>query len=289
MHEESVVGRILTCPPEPRLDRRLLLQFVLQRSHAWLASHPEYVLQPAELTQFRQLLALREQGQPMAYLLGVREFHGLELAVSRSVLIPRPETEGLVDWAMELLPEHSNAHVLDMGTGSGAIAVSLLYRRPALHITATDISTSALEIARSNARRWQPAGSHPIDFHVSNWFSGLPQQPPHDLILSNPPYVKNDDPHLTQGDVRHEPGLALKGGTDGMDALRVLIVESPDHLRPGGWLLLEHGYDQGASCRELLKSAGFSCITTRGDLAGISRLTGGCHPSGCCLPPHDRD
>ncbi len=289
MPEESVVASILACPPEPRLDRRLLLQFVLKRSHAWLASHPEYALQPAELTQFRQLLSLREQGHPMAYLLGFREFHGLELAVSPAVLIPRPETEGLVDWSMELLPERSDARVLDMGTGSGAIAVSLLYHRPALHITATDISAGALEIAKDNARRWQPEGSHPIHFHSGNWFAGLPHQPPYDLILSNPPYVNDDDPRLNQGDVRHEPDLALKGGQDGLDALRILIATAPSYLRQGGWLLLEHGYDQGASCRALLQSAGFSGITTRTDLAGIGRLTGGCHPSGCCLFPHDQD
>lgn len=289
MPEESQVARILACPPEPRLDRRLLLQSVLQRSHAWLASHPEYALQPAELTQFRQLLALREQGRPMAYLLGFKEFHGLELAVSPSVLIPRPETEGLVDWALELLPEHSSARVLDMGTGSGAIAVSLLYRRPELRITATDISAGALEIAKTNAQRWQPAESRPIDFYAGNWFAGLPSRAPYHLILSNPPYVNDDDPHLDQGDVRHEPDLALKGGKEGLDALRILITEAPSHLRQGGWLLLEHGYDQGASCRELLCSSGFSGITTRTDLAGIGRLTGGYHPSGCCLLPHDQD
>ena len=263
--------------PATRLERRLLLETVLERSHAWLAAHPEAVLSAPETARLEALLARRAAGEPVAYLTGQREFYGLAFAVTPDVLIPRPETEGLVDWALTLLPPGAPATVLELGTGSGAIAVALQHHRPRLALTAVDRSVAALAVAEGNAARHHPSRSAPIRFLAGHWYGPVAGER-FDLILSNPPYVALGDPHLRQGDLRFEPPLALAAGPDGLEALRPIVAGAARHLTAQGWLLLEHGHDQGPACQALLQDAGFTHITTRPDLAGLPRLTGGRAP-----------
>lgn len=272
------VAEALRGDPATRMERRLLLEAALERNHAWLLSHPEYLLEPREAATFLRWLARRARGEPIAYLLGRREFFGLELMVSPAVLIPRPETEGLVEWALELLDPQRNPTVLDLGTGSGAIALALHAQHPALAITAVDVSATALAVARDNAARLQPQlGGYPITFLESDWFGALVTRH-FDFILANPPYVAQGDPHLARGDLRFEPHDALTAGPEGLDDLDWIIAKAPDHLTAGGWLLLEHGYDQGPACRARLATANFTNISTRLDLTGLPRLTGGQYP-----------
>jgi release factor glutamine methyltransferase len=273
-----IVAEALRGDPATRLERRLLLEAALGKSHAWLLSHPEHRLEPRESATFMRWMERRARGEPIAYLLGRREFFGLELTVTPAVLIPRPETEGLVEWALELVDPERVPTLLDLGTGSGAIALALHAQHPELAITAVDASAAALAVARDNAMRLQPRlGGRPITFLESDWFDALTTQR-FDLILANPPYVAQDDPHLARGDLRFEPQSALASGPQGMDDLVRIIAGSPDHLSPGGFLLLEHGYDQGPACEALLAAAGFANISTRPDLAGLPRLTGGRYP-----------
>lgn len=272
------VAEALRGDPATRLERRLLLEAALQRSHAWLVAHPEHRLDPTEAATFLRWMARRARGEPVAYLLGRREFFGLELAVTPAVLIPRPETEGLVEWALERLAARPCRTALDLGTGSGAIALALHAQHPELALTAVDASAAALAVARHNAARWQDTlGGPPIEFVESDWFGGLGTRR-FDLILSNPPYVAAGDPHLGRGDLRFEPQSALCAGPQGLDDLETIIAQAPQHLTPGGALLLEHGHDQGAACRALLAAAGFEDIETRNDLAGLARLSGGRYP-----------
>ncbi|MDE2260322.1 MAG: peptide chain release factor N(5)-glutamine methyltransferase [Betaproteobacteria bacterium] len=269
------VATALQGDPGTRLERRLLLEAATHQNHAWLLSRPEYRLSPAEAATYHQLLTRRAAGEPIAYLLGRHQFYGLELAVTPAVLIPRPETEGLVAWALEQLTPDNLLPVLDLGTGSGAIAIALHVQRPKLSITAVDVSAPALALARANAARWQATlMGPPIVFVQSHWFENLGTQR-FGLILANPPYVAEGDPHLKEGDLRFEPRSALCAGPKGLDALQSIIEQAPRHLHPGGALLLEHGYDQGAACRALFEAAGFKKISTRPDLAGTDRLTGG--------------
>ena len=272
------VAEALRGDPATRLERRLLLEAALEKNHAWLVSHSEYLLEPREAATFLHWLERRARGEPIAYLLGRHEFFGLELAVTPAVLIPRPETEGLVEWALELLDPQRNPTVLDLGTGSGAIALALHAQHPTLAITAVDASAAALSVARQNAERWQGTlGGHPITLLESNWFESLGARR-FDFILANPPYVAEGDPHLAQGDLRFEPQSALSSGPEGLDDLERIIAQAPGHLTAGGWLLLEHGHDQGPACRARLASARFTAISTRHDLAGLPRLTGGQYP-----------
>jgi release factor glutamine methyltransferase len=210
----------------------------------------------------------RAAGIPLAYLLGEREFHGLRFTVTPAVLVPRPETETLVDWALELLQGHDAAKVLDLGTGSGAIAVSVAKRCPPARLTATDVDPAALAIARANA------AGHGVTLELltGSWWTPLEGRR-FDLVLSNPPYIAGDDPHLQA--LVHEPRHALTPGGDGLDALRAIVGGARAHLNPGGWLLVEHGFDQGAAVRQLLDGAGFHGVQTRRDLAGIERCSGG--------------
>ncbi len=273
-----IVAEALRGDPATRLERRLLLEAALERSHAWLASHPEHRLEPHETATFMRWMERRARGEPIAYLLGRREFFGLELTVTPAVLIPRPETEGLVEWALELLDPGRTPTVLDLGTGSGAIALALHAQHPGLAITAVDASAAALAVARDNAARLQPRlGGRPITFLESDWFGAL-EMWRFDLILANPPYVARGDPHLARGDLRFEPRSALAAGPEGMDDLARIIARAPDHLAPDGFLLLEHGHDQGPACEALLAAAGFVDISTRHDLSGLPRLTGGRYP-----------
>lgn len=252
-----------------RVDAQALLGHVLQRDRGWLIAHDDALLSPAQADAFAQTCAQRADGVPVAYLLGEREFHGLRLRVTPDVLVPRPDTETLVNWALALLPEGTAAQVLDLGTGSGAIALAVAHRRPQAQVSATDLSEAALAVARDNAQALGLA----VQFASGAWWQAVAPTASFDLVLSNPPYIAAGDHHLPA--LRHEPALALTPGGDGLDALRAIIAGAAPHLRPGGWLLLEHGWDQAAAVAALLGDAGFTAVATRHDLGGQPRCTGG--------------
>jgi release factor glutamine methyltransferase len=248
----------------------MLAARVLEKGGAWLIAHADEPVPAGIEKAFSALAERRGQGEPMAYILGVREFYGLEFAVSPSVLIPRPETELLVELALARIPANADARALDLGTGSGAIAVAVGKARPQARLTAVDIDYAALGVARENARRHRVR----VRFFCGDWFGALPGEI-FDLIVSNPPYVAAGDPHLAMGDVRFEPQRALLGGADGLDCIRAIIAKAAKHLRPGGWLLFEHGYDQAEACRALLRTHAYSEVQSWSDLAGIARVSGG--------------
>jgi release factor glutamine methyltransferase len=252
-------------------DGRLLLQTVLNVSHAHLIAHSDQELVPAEAQYLHQLIARRAQGEPVAYLMGKREFYGLNFKVTPAVLIPRPETELLVELALEIMPLDHSSKILDLGTGSGAIAISIAKHRPLADITAVDASADAVAVAKINARQLNVNNIRIIE---ADWFEGLAGKR-FDLIVSNPPYIAGSDPHLAQGDLRFEPQTALTTGGDGLDCIRCIIASAAAHLVAGGTLLLEHGYDQAEACRQLLDKAGFCEVFSRPDLAGIMRASGG--------------
>jgi release factor glutamine methyltransferase len=255
------------------LDAQVLMACVLQRDRAWLAAHATDTLERADLDRFFALAKRRRDGEPVAYLTGHREFWGLDLAVDSAVLVPRPETETLVEAALARLPAAAAAHVLDLGTGSGAIALAIAHERPAAHVLAMDTSTAALALAERNARA---LGIANVRFAQSDWYEGLAGDAgPFDAIVANPPYVALGDPHLSAGDVRFEPIQALAAGADGLAALRVIVAGAPQRLRPGGWLLVEHGYDQAERVRDLFERAGFTALVSLRDLAGIARVAAG--------------
>ncbi len=255
----------------PALEARMLWQHVLQVPRSWLVAHDDEHPDPDRLRVYRDLEARRLAGEPMAYILGVREFMGHEFAVSPAVLIPRPDTELLVETAVEALQGRENASVLDLGTGSGAIPISIALACPEVKVVATDLSDDALQVARNNAVRLGVC----VEFHRGSWYEALPSGKVFDLIVSNPPYIPADDPHLAQGDLRFEPSMALTDGDDGLAAYREIVAGAPAHLRPGGLLLVEHGWDQAAAICDLLRLAGFREIHSLPDLAGILRVSGG--------------
>ena len=257
-----------------RLDAQMILAWVFARSRSWVIAHDDAVLDEAQADAVRANFARRATGEPLAYLLGEKEFHGLLLHVDPNVLVPRPDTEVLVDWALELLAGMSAPRVVDLGTGSGAIALAIKQACPAATVLATDISLAALDVARGNAQRL----ALDVAFTQSAWWAGLQGQR-FDLVLSNPPYIAGADPHLAA--LRHEPALALTPGGDGLDALREIVAGAAAHMAPGAWLLLEHGYDQADAVHDLLHTHGFDGLATRRDLGGQPRCTGG-HRQGPC-------
>ncbi|SDU20765.1 peptide chain release factor N(5)-glutamine methyltransferase [Halopseudomonas salegens] len=252
----------------PRLDAELLLAAVLDKSRSYLRTWPEYELTAPQLNLYRTLLARRRAGEPVAYLLGRQGFWSLDLAVAPSTLIPRPDTERLVELALELGPTGA-ARVLDLGTGSGAIALALASERPQWQLTGVDRVTDAVALATRNA---EELGLRNVSFQRSDWFAGVSGQR-FDLVVSNPPYIASDDPHLSQGDVRFEPSSALVSGNDGLQDVRQIIGESRKHLQ--GWLLLEHGWQQAAAVQALLHEQGYQAVASWQDLAGQTRVTGG--------------
>lgn len=257
-----------------RLDAQMLLLHALGRSphdRAWLIAHDRDPL-PAEASAgWTTLLHRRQAGEPVAYLLGEKEFGGLRLRVDARVLIPRPDTEVLVDWALDALPQLGGTNtprLLDLGTGSGAVALTVAARRPDVQITATDASADALVVAQANAQRL----ALPVRFAQGAWLAAVPGER-FDVIASNPPYMAQGDAHLAA--LTHEPTTALTAGPDGLADIRQIVAQAPAALPPGGWLLLEHGHDQAAAARALLKAAGFDQVSSRNDLAGIARCSGG--------------
>lgn len=267
----------------PRLDAELLLAAVLSCSRSYLFTWPEKPLSAAQTEQFEHLLNQRVQGQPIAYILGQREFWGLALKVNASTLIPRPDTEILVETALEKLPEknplkiqqagseppYPACRVLDLGTGTGAIALALKSERPDCDITGVDFSLEAVRLAQHNA----DALKLQIHFLQSDWFSALHNAAPFTLIVSNPPYIEAKDPHLSQGDVRFEPLSALISGADGLDDIRKITQQAHNFLQHNGWLIIEHGYNQAAAVQQLFRQNGYIHINTRHDYGGNPRIT----------------
>lgn len=250
-----------------RLDAQLLLCHVLQRPREWLLAHDEQVLNATQATAYRTLLSGRAAGAPLAYLVGEREFCGLAVHVTPQVLVPRPETEGLVEWALQRLAGAPSAELVDLGTGSGAIALALKSAAPMARVCASDASAAALAVARGNAGRF----GLEIEFACGDWWSPWSGRR-FGLAISNPPYIAGDDPHLTA--LVHEPRAALTPGGDGLGALRALIAAAPPYLLPGAWLLVEHGHDQAEAVQRLFSDAGFAAPETRADLAGLPRCSG---------------
>lgn len=256
---------------EAQLEARLLLQRVLNVNHAWLIAHADDTLTPEQYAAFDILLQRRLNGEPIAHILGAREFFGLNLKVTPDTLIPRPDTETLVEAALDKIPKTTQVQVLDLGTGTGAIALAIAKHRPHTDVVAVDFSESALMIAKENATNLAISN---VNFIQSHWFSALDHQR-FDMIVSNPPYIAENDPHLSQGDVRFEPKSALTSGADGLDDIRHIISRAPHYLKPNGWLLLEHGYNQSNAAAALLQQSHFNQIGHVLDLAGIQRVTFG--------------
>ncbi len=256
-----------------RIDAQLLHLHALGRDphdRAWLAAHDTDTLDPTVAERLEMALHRRIAGEPVAYITGFKAFFGLNLQVDARVLDPRPDTETLVEWALEQLPTEITQRVLDLGTGSGAVALALQHHRPQNQITAIDASADALAVAQANARRLQL----PVHFIHSDWMAAVPGH--FELIVSNPPYVVDGDPHLSG--LTHEPLQALTSGPDGLDDIRQIIAQAPSRLVSGGWLLLEHGWDQAKAVQTLLRQAGLELVQSRQDLAGVDRCTGGRKP-----------
>lgn len=259
---------------EARLEARVLAAHAWQVSPAWLIAHDTDPATSAQQLAIESVLARRKAGEPVAYILGEREFFGLRFAVTPAVLIPRPDTELLVEAALRQVPERNPCRILDLGTGSGAIAITLAHQRPMANVVAVDASVEALAVAQINAHQ---LGIHNVDFIAGHWYSELAATK-FDMIVSNPPYIAAADPHLDAGDLRFEPRQALASGSDGLHDLRLIIAGAPMYLVKDGWLLLEHGYDQADAVIALLQLHGFTQTATQRDLAGLNRVSGGRWP-----------
>lgn len=262
-----------------RIDAQMLLLHVIGQpdaGRAWLLTHDDDALTPEQQTQFTALCAQRLDGVPVAYLTGCKEFFGLPLQVDARVLDPRPDTETLVEWVLDVIEKKLAPAVIDLGTGSGAIALAVQSQRKDAAVTAVDFSQDALDVAQANAQRLQL----PVHFVQSSWLEQV--EGVFDVIASNPPYIREDDAHMPA--LRHEPRHALTSGADGLDDIRTIIAQAPAHLKAGGWLLLEHGWDQSTAVQQLLRDAGFAEVHSRQDLAGIARCTGGQIPLTASTP-----
>lgn len=255
---------------EARREAQILFGHAMGVSRAWLSAYRDDAVDPSAADTFRELVRRRRAGEPVAYLVGRREFYGLEFRVTPDVLIPRADTETLVDAALENLLKGAQPDVLDLGTGSGCVALTIAHERPAARVTAVDVSAAALIVARENAAS---IGVH-AEFVQGAWFEQLAGRR-FDLIVSNPPYVATGDPHLQQGDLRFEPATALASGEDGLADIRIIVADAPAYLLERGWLLFEHGYEQADVCRDLLLDAGFGEVISRADFAGLPRVAGG--------------
>jgi len=273
LHQSSqqLVHTIGLDAAEANLEANLLLQHVLHVNRAWVITHERDVLNADQQAEFQLLLNRRLDGEPIAYILGFREFYGLQLKVSPITLIPRPDTETLVDAALEKIPLDKVSHILDLGTGTGAVALAIAKHRNNCEVTAVDQSSDALSVTLENAQSLKLNNLRLIE---SNWFSEL-QGERFDLIVSNPPYIAQDDEHLKQGDLRFEPISALASGVDGLDDIRKIVQDAPDYLKKNGWLMLEHGFDQAEAVAALLSARGFNQIDHAKDIAGTLRVTFG--------------
>lgn len=258
---------------EAALEAQLLLQHVLNVNRAWLIAHADDALQTNKNAAFETLLKRRLSGEPIAYILGVREFYGLDLMVTPDTLIPRPDTETLVEAALDKSPDDA-FNVLDLGTGSGAIAFAIAKSRPQASVTAVDASEAALDVAKKNVQRLNIPN---VQFILSNWFDACSTEK-FDLIVSNPPYIEQHDAHLSQGDLRFEPMSALASGADGLDDIRQIVSNCLVHLKPQGWLMLEHGYNQAEQVADLMAETGLVNIVTIKDLGNNDRVTIGKNP-----------
>lgn len=254
-----------------RIDARFLLQSVLNVEAAFLIAHADLLLGTEQIRRFQQLLARRIEGEPVAYLTGEKGFYDLVFEVTPDVLVPRPETELLVEIALSKIPLGQQCNILDLGTGSGAIAVTIAKHRPDAQVTAVDISSAALVVARKNAEKYAIKN---IAFGEADWFSGFSSEK-FAVIVANPPYITLGDPHLEEDGLRFEPFIALTAQENGLECICKIIIQAPDYLENAGWLMLEHGYDQASVCQELLDRTDFLSIFTQSDLAGIDRVTGG--------------
>ena len=257
---------------EARFEVQLLMAHALRANRAWLLAHDDDSLAGGAAVNYRGYLERRLNGEPVAYIFGEKEFYGLLLTVNADVLIPRPETELLVDLALECMPTDEPQQALDLGTGSGAIALALAKCRPFGLCLAVDASAAALRVALANAARLQLRN---VRFQESDWWQNVPDAPKFNVIVSNPPYIAAADRHLQAGDLRFEPLHALAAGTTGLDDLQIIVRGAPAYLAQDGYLLLEHGYEQGAAVRQLLDAAGFSEVRTHRDLAGCERVSTG--------------
>jgi release factor glutamine methyltransferase len=252
-------------------ETEVLLAHALGRDRAWLYAHADDALAVEQAIAFHQLLVRRSAGEPIAYLTGHREFWSLDFVVTPDVLIPRAETELLVELALQKIPRDAQVDIADLGTGSGAIALALARERPHARVLASDASARALSVAQGNARRFRTGN---VEFLDSDWFAAFDGRG-FDVIVSNPPYIAENDAHLSHGDLRFEPRAALASGADGLDAIRVLVRDAPGYLKPGSWLLFEHGFEQGPACRALLEHTGYAEVFTAADLEGRDRVSGG--------------
>ena len=268
---QSIQNKLGLEPTEANFEANLLCQQGLNVNRVWLISRETNTLEANQLEAFESLVQRRLNGEPIAYILGSREFYGLQLKTTPATLIPRPDTEILVEAALAKIPQNASLNILDLGTGTGAVALAIASQRPQTKVSAVDASLGALKVAAENGQSLNLLNVRLIE---SNWFSALVSEK-FDVIVSNPPYIAQDDEHLKQGDLRFEPLSALASGVDGLDDIRKIIQDAPDYLNLNGWLMLEHGYDQADAVSALLKARGFSQIAHEKDIAGTQRVTFG--------------
>lgn len=272
--QQRLIQQLVLEASDAKFEAQLLLQNTLNVNRAWLLAHELDMLPSKAIADFEALLTRRLLGEPVAYILGYREFYGLNLTVTPDTLIPRPDTETLVEAALEKTPADTSCSILDLGTGTGAVALAIAKHRPQTQVMAIDASKAALRIAEHNAKQ---LGLAHVRFTLSHWFSAV-ESDRFNLIVSNPPYIEQHDPHLSQGDLRFEPISALASGTDGLDDIREIIAHSLIHLLPQGWLMLEHGYNQAELVADLMAENGLIEIKTIQDLGGNDRVTIGKNP-----------